>query len=70
MKKSVFTAIVFMGISIIPFVHTQADEPDPLALPCTIGATAQKINPITKHMDSFVCDKCGSETCWIIQANK
>ena len=50
-------------------LKSHADEPDPLALPCTLGAIAYKTNPITKHDDKFLCEKCGSETCWILQSD-
>lgn len=50
-------------------LKSHADEPDPLALPCTIGAVAYKENPFTKHNDKFLCEKCGSETCWILQSD-
>jgi hypothetical protein len=57
----VLAAIVFIGIGITPLVNLRADEPDPLALPCTIGATA------VKSGHTYLCDTCGSETCWILQ---
>ncbi len=41
--------------------YLRADEPDPLALPCTVDTTA-----CVKHVP-YKCESCGSETCWIIQ---
>ena len=61
MKKYVFAAVVFVGIAITTLPTAHADQPDPLQLPCTIGATA------TKDGHSYKCDACGSETCWILQ---
>jgi hypothetical protein len=62
-KKTVLflAGIVFIGIAITPLGNLQAAEPDPLALPCTIGATA------VKSGHTYLCESCGSETCWIFQ---
>lgn len=53
--------VFFLGTFGANVIAVKADEPDPLALPCTEGATA------TKNGDKYLCEKCGSETCWIIQ---
>ena len=66
-KLAVILFILFAVVPSITFLKSYADEPDPLALPCTIGATATKQNPITKKDDKFTCEQCGPETCWIIQ---
>lgn len=58
---------IFLGVFSTPVVTVYAEQPDPLALPCTIGATAQKTNPYSKKLETYSCEKCGSETCWIIQ---
>jgi len=61
MKKSIFAAIVFVGIAITPLLTAHADSTDPLSLPCTVGTTT------TAGGHSYKCETCGSETCWIMQ---
>jgi hypothetical protein len=73
MKPSSFwvlAAVATAGIVITPLANSYADEPDPLALPCTIGAKAQVVNPYSKVLETYECQKCGSETCWIVQPQK
>lgn len=47
-----------------------AEDPDPLALPCTIGTTTQAVNPYSHKLETYKCEQCGSETCWIVQSDQ
>lgn len=59
---------VVAGVLGASTVNSYAVTPDPLALPCTIGATTTAVNPYSKKTETYKCEKCGSETCWIVQS--
>lgn len=69
-KADIFLGAIAAVGFILAFDAALAEGPDPLALPCTIGAITQATNPYSKKVETYKCEKCGSETCWIMQPSK
>lgn len=63
-------AVALFGCFIFLVATARSEEPDPLALPCTVGARTQVVNPFSKVLETYECQQCGSETCWIVQPSK
>ena len=66
MKKILLglTILLLMGIFQI---SAMADDPDPLALPCTVGAKVCAVNKYnTSQKNWYTCYTCADQTCWAI----
>ena len=66
MKQILLALMILMGAFQI---SAMADTPDPLALPCTVGAQVCVVNkyyPNQKNM--YTCYTCADQTCWAIGA--
>lgn len=64
----VLLTLASLAIGYALIAPVSADQANPLALPCTIGACTPVVNPYSKKVEYFACTKCGSETCWIMQS--
>lgn len=61
--------VAIVGLIGMLILNLRGGQPDPLALPCTVGACTSAVNPYSGKVEYFTCTKCGSETCWILRSN-